>query len=84
MDYIQGPKGYADFLFQINNANIYCQKTGEYFCPQLFYWQNITDGPTDPYYGGFTTVELCLKHLEYVRMIPSNVVRVDFNTRKRI
>jgi hypothetical protein len=84
MNFFQGPKGYATFLFNSDGVNIFRQDTGEFMVPQLFYWQHDKEGPTAPYYGGFSSLALCLKQVEYMKTMPNNLVKVDFRSRRRV
>lgn len=81
------PLGYAKFVSSDGNMNVYKQETNNWFYPEIYYWAFQGALPGD-YYGGFTSLEVCLKHyqdsLAASLSIPNNVIQVDFKRRKRV
>lgn len=79
---------YATFLFSFGSVFIYEAKAAGTFFGQtsLYYWRYRDTGT---YYGPFKSIMECTRHWEEsTRPTPqpdmTNVIKVDFKTRKRI
>ena len=88
---------YAKFLFSFGSVYIYEWTPGKFdlFGQPMYYWRYVD---TAAYYGPFVSIMECTRHWEaFTRgqsntqainlqkeMDMSNVIRVDFKTKKRI